>query len=287
MSRIERNRKIYLQARRGKYALGSFNFSDASIAWGILAAAEKTKLPFMMETSQGESKYLTPEVAVALKSQIEDSLKKPVVLNLDHGKDPKYLKRVISAGYDMIHFDGSALPLKENMKIAKRIASYAHKRGVLVEGEVGYLRGASKVHTGAVEIKPEDMTQPEDAKNFVEATGVDFLAVAIGNLHGIAANRPKLDLKRLSEINASIKKSTFLVLHGGSGIPPAQIRKAIQNGVVKINVNTELRVAWRQGIEAALKKNPTEVAPSKLMPLVVENVGRVVEKKMRLFCGNN
>jgi fructose-bisphosphate aldolase class II len=133
-------------------------------------------------------------------------------------------------------------------------------------------------------VRKEDMTHPEEAKEFVDKTGVDFMASVIGNLHGICIGSTKqLDIQRLGEINKAVGNSAFLSLHGGSGISPAQIKKAIENGIVKININTELRIAWKNGIEKSFALDKNEVAPSKIMPFVVEGVERVAEKKMLLF----
>lgn len=281
---LKKKRAIYLQARKGKYALGAFNFSEIAQLRGIVAAGKKTGLPFMIETSEGESKYLGLDMAVTLKQMAEKELGRPIILNLDHGKSFEHLKKAIAAGYDMVHFDGAGLPLEENIRICKSVVEYAHKREVLVEGEVGVLRGASRIHREKIIVRKEDMTHPEEAKEFVERTGVDFFASVIGNLHGICVGSTKqLDLKRLAEINAAVGSKAFLSLHGGSGIPPAQIKKAIERGIAKININTEVRMAWRGGIEKVFKSDPDEVAPSKMMPLVIEEIQRVAEKKMMLF----
>jgi fructose-bisphosphate aldolase class II len=287
MSDIGKKRAFFEKARKSGYAIGAFNFSEISQLKGIVEASSRLGLPFMAETSQAESSYLGAQTAVALKKAAELEIKKPIILNLDHGRSFEILKSAIDAGYDMVHFDGSKLPLSENIKIAKKVVNYARKNGVLVEGEVGYLRGASKIHTEDVIICQKDMTCPEEAREFVENTGVDFLAIAIGNLHGISAKKPKLDIKRLAEINKAVRKSAFLVLHGGSGIPPAQIKKAIENGIVKINVNTELRIAWRNGLRNSLIKNRDEVAPPVIMPSVIEEVRKAAEAKLKLFSGKN
>lgn len=283
---IEKNRDLFLQARKRHHAVGAFNFSEISQVRGITAAAKKTGQPFILQTSEGESKYMGLETAAALKNIAERELGKPVIINLDHGKSFEYLKKAISAGYTMVHFDGAGLPFEENVRITKSVVEYARKHGVLVEGEIGVLKGASKIHKEKIIVRPEDMTRPEEAKEFVDKTGVDFVATVVGNLHGIYLNCPKkLDLKRLSEIRKAVGDKAVLTMHGGSGISPAQMKKAIRTGIAKININTESRVAWRKGIEKSFRVNKDEVAPPKIMPLVADEVARVVEKKMLLFAG--
>jgi len=288
MQEIDKNRELLFNARKKHHAIGAFNFSEISQVKGIISAARKTGQPFILQTSEGESKYLGLETAVALKNLAERELGKQVILNLDHGKSFEYLKKAIAAGYTMVHFDGAGLPFEENVKITRSTVEYAHKHGVLVEGEVGVLKGASKVHREKIIVRPEDMTHPEEAKEFVERTGVDFIATVVGNLHGLYLNCPKkLDLKRLSEIRKAIGDKAFLTMHGGSGIPPGQVKKAITSGIVKINVNTELRLAWRKGIEKSFRANKDEVAPPKIMPAVADEVARIVEKKMLMFVGKS
>jgi len=220
---------------------------------------------------------------VATKKEIEKRLGFSVILNLDHGKSFNYLKQAIDSGYQMVHFDGSSLSLKKNIKITKKIIRYARKRKVLVEGEIGFLRGSSEPHKEIAEVKKRDMTLPEEAEMFVRETGIDALAPVFGNIHGTYRRMPLLDLERLSMIKKRIGKRVFLVLHGGSGISSYQLKEAVRRGIVKININTELRITWREKLEKILKENPREVAPYKLMPSIVRSVKKAVERKMKLF----
>jgi fructose-bisphosphate aldolase class II len=286
MAKTQSIKKIFKNAEINHSAIGQFNFSEISQLKGIIEAAKKAKQPFILGTSEGESKYLGLKIAVSLKKEAERELGFPVILNLDHGKSFEYLKRAIDVGYNMVHFDGSELSLKENIKITKKVVNYAHKRGVLVEGEIGYLRGSSEPHKKVAKIESEDMTKPEEAEIFIENTGVDALAIAIGNIHGIFAKMPNLDFERLSMVKSKVGKRVFLVLHGGSGISEKEIKEAIKRGIVKVNINTEIRISWRKGIEESLKKNPKEVTPYKLMPSVIKEVEKVVERKMKLFLIN-
>lgn len=275
--------KLFKEAQKKKIAIGQFNFSDFSQFKAIIATAKKIKKLFILGTSEKESKFLTLKLAVALRDIAEKELGFPVILNLDHGKSFSYLKEAINAGYDMVHFDGSELPFKENIKQTKKIVYFAKKKGVIVEGELGYLRGSSKVHKEFYKVKKEDMTSPEEAEIFVKKTGINALAVVIGNIHGIYTKMPHLDLKRLFMIKNKVGKKAFLVLHGGSGISERDIKKAIKIGITKININTEIRVAWRKGLEMSLKKDKNEIAPYNIFQESLKEVSKTVEKKIKLF----
>ncbi len=214
-----------------------------------------------------------------------EKYKVPAFLNLDHGKSLEYIKKVVEAGYDCVHFDGSELPFNENIRIAKESVEYCHKKGIWVEGEVGIIKGSSVIHREEkIEIKEEDLTDPDQALEFVNKTGVDSLAINIGTLHGIEASgiNPHINLKRLKEIKEKIGE-TILVLHGGSGTPNEDIEEAIKLGIVKININTELRQAFTQTLKKIFQENPEEIVPYKVLPSVITAVQKVVEEKIKLF----
>jgi len=275
--------KDYLKkAQKEKWTVGQFNFSTFEQLRGIIAAAQKTKSPVILGTSQGELNYLGLKEVLALVEISKLRSLTSLFLNLDHGKDLNWIKKAIDFGYSAVHFDGSELPFKKNMKCAKRIVEYAHKKGVLVEGELGYLRGGSNFHKKIARIEKEDLTLPEKAYKFVRETKVDSLAIAIGNIHGIYTGMPKLDFERLKEINN--KTNAFLVLHGGSGIPKAEIKKAIKFGIVKVNINTELRLIWKKTLEKSFKVQ--EIRPYKILPKVQKAIQKKVEEKMNLFNSN-
>ena len=276
-------KKIFKTAQAKHLPIFQFNFSDLSQLKGIINGAKKFKKPFILGTSEGESNFLGLNFAVAIKKEAEKELGFPVILNLDHGKSFDHLKKAIDAGYEMVHFDGSSLPIRENIKITKKVVSYAKKKGILVEGELGFLRGTSEMHREMAKIEVKDMTSPREAQLFVKEAGVDALAPVFGNIHGIYKKMPSLDLKRLSMIKSRVGKWVFLVLHGGSGIPSSQIKGAVKKGIVKINLNTEIRLAWKKVLEKSLKDNPQEVAPYKLEPQVVKAIEKVIVKKMKLF----
>ncbi len=281
-----KNLKYYLKkAAKEKWAIGQFNFSNLKTLKAIIQAAIKMKAPVILGTSEGESKSIGLGQAVSLVKSFREETKLPIFLNLDHGKSFSYIKEAIEAGYDAVHFDGSKLPLEENTEITKRIVRYAKKKNVLVEGEVGMIgTDASRLYRERFEIKEENLTNPADANKFIKETNIDSLAVSIGAFHGIEVTglNPRLRLKRLKEIK-NRAGDTFLVLHGGSGTPKEDIKKSIKLGIVKININTELRITYTNTLKKVLKEKPKEIVPYKYMPEVVRAVQKVVEKKIKLF----
>lgn len=274
-------KQILKDAQKKHYAIGQFNFSTIEQLKGILAAAREKRSPVILGTSEGENKFLGLKETIALVEISKTKYKVPAFLNLDHGKDLKWIKQTIDYGYPAVHFDGSELALEENIKYAKEVVRYAHKKGVLVEGELGYLRGKSGFHKKITRIRKEDLTLPEQVEKFVKETKVDSLAIAIGNVHGIYSQMPKLDFERLKEIRE--KTNTFLVLHGGSGISNKEIKRAIKLGIVKININTELRLVWKNSLKNFFKRNPQEIKPYKILVQVQTAIQKKVGEKVELF----
>lgn len=292
-----KNLKYYLKkAEKEGWAIGQFNFSNLKILKAIIRAAVNMKAPLILGTSEGESRSLGLGQAVALVNSYKketlpgrSQAKLPIFLNLDHGKSFLYIKKAIIAGYDAVHFDGSKLSLKDNIRETKKVVNYAKKFGVLVEGEVGIMgTESSKIYKESFKIKEENLTRVGEAVKFLNKTKVDSLAVNIGNFHGIEkrGRNPRLKIERLNEIKKKTCK-TPLVLHGGSGTAEKDIKEAIKKGIVKININTDLRVAYTTALKKTLKKKPKETTPHKYMKEVVIAVQKVVEKKIKLFGSNN
>lgn len=273
--------QILKKAKREKWAIGQFNFSTIEQLKGIIGAAKKLSAPVILGTSEKESKFLGLEETIAQVRILENKMGLKLFLHLDHGKDLNYIKRAIDLGFDSVHFDGSELPFKENLKLTKEIVNYGHKKDVLVEGELGYLRGESRLfQKKKITIKKEDLTKPKQAQEFVEKTKVDLLAPALGNVHGIYPEMPELDFERLKEI--SQKTDAFLVLHGGSGLLRDEIKKAIKSGIQKININTELRLVWRESLQKILKTSK-EIKPYIILPQVSQAIEKKVEEYIKLF----
>jgi len=269
----------FKKAQEEHWAIGQFNFSTVSQLKGIIEAAKKMKSPIILGTSEGESNFLGLKQAVALKSVFQKETGLPIFLNLDHGKSFEYLKTACDSGYQNVHFDGSEMPIEENIERTKEVVKYAKDLGVLVEGEVGIIGEISK---------GGNLTDPEEAEKYIKETGVDSLAVSIGNFHGVVVKgeNPRINLKRLEKIGERTG-NMFLVLHGGSGTPEEDIKKAIELGVVKVNINTELRLAYTNTLKKVLEENPGEIKPYKQLPEVVEAVQKVVEEKIKLFGSNS
>lgn len=258
--------KDYLKkAKKGKWAIGQFNFCTIEQLRGILAAAQKMKSPVILGTSEGESGFLGLMEIVALTEILKEKYRPAAFLNLDHGKNLDWIKRAIDYGYSCVHLDGSELAFEKNVEYAKKVAQMAHKKGALAEGEID-------------DIAKNSLTDAKKAQEFVEITKIDSLAIAIGSMHGYYKN-VNLNFERLKEI--SKKTNAFLVLHGGSNIPKEQIKKAIKYGINKININSEVRMAWKQGILLGLRGQ--ELKPYKVLPQAELAVQKKVEEKIRLF----
>jgi len=278
--------KLFKKAQKEKWAIGHFNFSTPEQLRGIAAAAKKLASPVILATTQGEIEFLGLKEAVAQVRILEQNLQLPLFLHLDHGKNISLVKRAIDFGFDSVHFDGSSLSFKKNVKLTREIVKYAHKRKVFVEGELGYLRGESRlIKKAKPQIEKGDLTKPEEAEEFVKETRVDSLAIAIGNIHGAYFRKSKpdferLDFERLKEIRK--KTDTFLVLHGGSGILSKDLKKAIKCGIQKINVNTELRIAWKETLQKILNESE-EVKPYLILPKVTLTIEKKVAKYIKLF----
>lgn len=257
--------KYYLKkAQKEKWAIGQFNFSTLEQLKGILKAAKKTKAPVIIGTSPGEIDYLGLEEAVSLVNISREKYGVEAFLNLDHNKDTTMMKKAIDLGFSAVHFDGSHLSLEKNIEYAKKIVNYAHKKNVLVEGEI-------------TKIGESNRFSLDDIQKFVKSSKIDSLAVAVGSKHGFYS-KIKLDINRLNDLSGL---NAFLVLHGGSGISDKQIRSAIDAGIVKINVNTDLRLIWKKSLIKALKGKV--IKPYDIMPNVIDAVSETVVKKIKLF----
>ena len=275
------------RSRQQGFAVGAFNIDNQETLIAIARAAQKTNSPVLVEVSQGEVEALGLENVRDMVDNYREEYGIEIYLNLDHSPTVEACKRAIDAGYEFIHIDISQAnhdaPYEEIVAETKEVVDYAKFTGALVESEPHYFAGGSNVHDEGIdyeEIK-KTFSTPEGAKEFVDATGIDTFAAAIGNLHG-KYNVPKeLDLELLGRIRAAIECQ--ISLHGGSGTPLHYFEDAARGGVSKININTDMRVVFRESLEKVLRENPTEYAVVKLMPQVYEAVQVVVEEKINAF----
>ena len=272
-------------------AIGHFNISNLEALHGIYNAAKKLNLPIIIGLSEGEEDFVGLKEGVALIRAIRERDNYPIFLNADHHYSYEAVVASIDAGFDSVVIDLVKLPLPENIKITKQCVEYAREvskkegRDILVEAELGFIGTSSKI----LDVIPDGvseatMTTPEDAKHFVEATGIDLLAPSIGNVHGmVKSGNPRLHPERVKAIRQAT--GIPLVLHGGSGSMDEDFISCIKEGIDIVHINTEIRVAYRDAIKKFLNDNPNEVAPYKFLKPGVEAVEAVVEARLKLFNG--
>ena len=278
-------RDLLKEASQRPYALGHFNFSTLGILRAVVLACRGLKSPVFVGTSEGEAKYVGYGQAAAQISVWRAETGLPVYLNADHHKTFESAKTAIDAGYDSVQIDETAFSLEENIEVSRKVVEYAKgvNPDISVEGGLGYIRGSSELHKEKIEVKPQDMTTPREAKRFVEETGVDRLAIVFGNIHGVsAAGNPRLDIERLKEIHETIP-DVPLTLHGGSGISDEDIKAALPYGMSNIHVNTEIRAVYTDALRASLDKDKEQTTPYKYLNSADEAAQRIVEEKLKLF----
>lgn len=275
--------ELLKKAEDGGYAVGAFNCNNMEIVQAIVAAAEAEKSPVIIQASQGAIKYAGLNYIVSLVETAADSVSVPVALHLDHGTSFEQVIKCIRYGFSSVMIDGSKLPLEENIKITNKVLEIARPLGISVEAELGKIGGTEDDIT--VSEKEAMFTDPQEAKRFVEETGVGSLAIAIGTAHGQYKGKPELDFARLKEIKELVKIP--IVLHGSSGVPDEDIKKAIQLGVRKVNIDTNIREAFMKGVKDALAKNPAEIDPRKVLGPARTEMTAIVQEKIRLFGSSN
>lgn len=268
-------------------AIGHFNISNIEALHGIYNAAKSLNVPIIIGVSEGEEQFIGKDEVVALIKQIREKDNFPIFLNADHHYTFESVKNALDAGYDSAIIDAVKLPLEENISLTKQCVSYAKGLGrdILIEAELGFIGQSSKLLDKIPEgISEETMTKGEDAKYFVEQTGIDLLAPSVGNIHGmIKGGNPKLDIERIKRVREAC--GVPLVLHGGSGISDEDFTNAIKAGISVIHINTEIRVAYKEALEKYLKENPNEVAPYKILHPAVKAIEEVVLNRLKLFNG--
>ncbi len=275
-------RECIQEARAKKIAVGHFNISDIVGFWAVTNAAESLNVPVIIGVSEGERDFLGINQVKALVDTLKASGRR-VYLNADHTYSLDRVKEVINAGYDSVIIDEAEKDQVENLRVTREAVEYARSQdpNILVEAELGFIGKSSKM----LDAVPEGVSKitVEEAVQFVSATGIDLFAPAVGNVHGIVRGglEPRLDVELIRSISESI--STPLVLHGASGNTDEDIRASIEAGISIIHINTELRLAYRQGLMKSLSESPDELAPYKYLKPALQEMQRTAEKKLRLF----
>jgi len=285
-------KEIILEARAKNVAIGHFNVSDIAGLKAVFNIAREMDLPVMIGVSEGERDFIgVRQIAVLVKS-LREEYNFPIFLNADHTHSIEKIKEALEAGFDEVLFDAGKESFEQNIALTKEVVNMVREfnavRGtnVLVEGELGYIGGGSvildRIPEG-VSIKSEDLTKPEEAKRFVEETGVDLLAPAVGNIHGMFehVSDPNLDINRVAMIYQAV--GIPLVLHGASGNTAIDIQQSIDAGVGVVHINTEIRAAWKRGIDMAMLSRPKEITPYKILPEAIHEMEKVIREKMKIF----
>ncbi len=276
-----------LDAKKRGIAVGHFNVSTLDGIWAVVDAAHGLSVPVIIGISEGERDYVGVREAVAIIQSIRTQRNQPIFLNADHTYSYERVVEAIDAGFDAVIFDGAKLSLEENIATTKKCVDYAHASGrtVLVEAELGYIGTSSKVLDAIPEgaaVGEANLTTAADALQFVQGTGVNLFAPAVGNIHGVVrGGDPALNIGRVKEIADAV--GIPLVLHGASGNSDADIRETIKNGVAVVHVNTELRIAYRSALVKSLSDSPDEVSPYKYLRPAKLAMQKVVEDKLRVF----
>ena len=275
-------REYLAWAEEKQVALGHFNISDSEGFKAVVEAAQILKVPTIVGISEGEREFLGLKEAVALvKTARENGL--PIFLNADHTYSVEKSRTAIDAGVDSIIIDEADKPYEENVRLTKEVVNYARAKGAgtVVEGELGFIGQSSKIMDKLPEgVSEKTQTDPQEAAKFVQETGVDLFAPSVGNIHGmIKTGNPKLNIERIKSIKKAV--TVPLVLHGGSGISDDEFMKAIDAGMRIIHINTELRVAYKEGVEEGIRSG--EIAPYKFLAEGVEQMKKVVYDRLKLF----
>ena len=279
------------QSQRDGVAIGHFNVGDWVLLKAVLAAGQELRVPMVVGASEGEREFIGVRQIAALLKGLREECDSPMFLSADHTHSLAKAVEAARAGFDAVVFDLSALPFEQNVRQTKEAVETLKEinSAILVEGEIGDIGTGSEIHEEAPDLS-RGLTSPAEAKQFVEATGVDILAPAVGNMHGMLKSmvqgqtRKRLDIQRIAQIKNAAQVP--LTLHGGSGTDDEDLRKAIAAGINIVHINTELRVAWRRGLEEGLSKQPNEVVPYKILPFAVESVKEVVCSRLKLFNAN-
>lgn len=271
--------QMFKDAEQGGYAIAAFNVENLEMVQAVVAAAEELKSPVILQTSAKTVQYANFTIFHALAKAAADGATVPIALHLDHGNSFELAMQALRAGYTSIMIDGSHEAFEDNIELSRKVVEACAPSKVSVEAELGKVGGKEDDIDGG----DGGLTEPLEAKEFVERTKVTSLAVAIGTSHGVYKGVPKLDVERLSEISEAVKIP--LVLHGGSGLSEESIQECIKRGIRKVNYATELRIAFTEGVKQALAETPDIIDPKKFTAVGREKVKQMAMDKLKI-CGS-
>ena len=274
-------KQLLLDAQEKGYAVGAFNVENMEMVQAVVAAAEELNSPVIMQTTPSTVKYADLAYFYANVKTAAEKANVSVVMHLDHGSSFGLAMQALRTGYTSIMIDGSHESYEDNIAVTKSVVDACHPSEIPVEAELGKVGGKEDNLDGG---EDNPYTDPKQAKEFVERTGVDSLAVAIGTAHGVYKGTPKLDVERLSEIREVV--SIPLVLHGTSGVPDEAVKESIKRGICKVNYATDLRIAFTRGVNKVLKENPDTIDPKKYNAAGREEVKQYVMSKIKV-CGSD
>ena len=271
-------KEMLLKAQKGNYAVGAFNVENMEMVMAVIAAAEELNAPVIMQTTPSTVKYAGLDYYLANVATAAKNAKVPVAMHLDHGSSFSLAMQALRQGYTSIMIDGSHSVFEENIAITKSVVDACKPSNIPVEAELGKVGGKEDDLDGG----DGGYTDPKEALEFVQKTGVNSLAVAIGTAHGVYKGEPKLDLDRLVEI--SKVEDVPLVLHGASGLSEEAVKESIKRGICKVNFATELRIAYTDGVKELLEEKPETIDPKKYGVVGIEQVKELVKNRM-MMCG--
>ena len=276
-------KEMLKEAQKGRYGIGAFNANNMEIIQAIIETAEEEKAPVILQASQGAIKYAGLDMIVAIVKVMAEKAKIPVALHLDHGTDYYQNIKCLRAGFSSLMYDGSKLPFNENVEMTKKVVEMAHACDIPVEAELGQIgkMGDSDEPGVALERVKESMAVPEEAAKFVELTGIDSLAAAVGTIHGCRTPFAKLDIPRIERIRELT--GVPLVLHGASGANDEEVRKGINAGICKINIDTRIRMKFTEKMREIIKTNLEEIDPRKILGPAKDAAKEIIRDRMRVF----
>ena len=283
-------RNVLEDSERTRTALGHFNVSEIVALRAAFSAARALNVPVIIGASEGERKFMGTYQIAALVKSLRDEYDYPIFLNADHTHTLELAIEAAKAGFDSVIFDASGQDFDANVRSTNQAVESLKsiKPDIIVEGEIGNIGSGSEIHE-SIAAGVGVLTTPEEAKQFVDATKIDVLAPAVGNMHGLLKSmiagetRKRLNIDRIREIKEAVKIP--LTLHGASGTDDGDLKTAIEAGINIVHINTELRLAWRRGVETALREGPDEVVPYKLLPIAYDDVRSICTARLQLFSG--